>query len=178
MICFCKIMKLFSVGISLLICGVALSAEQSQIFKSKDDIAIYSKNEIAFSDIGKIKDYFGILIQAKESERQLAQADIYVFNNEQKISIDQALCGSYTDKIFGSESETGLKVEKKINLFKTPTGQSCEILLKDNDRSAKIPYRYVIAGFVHGRSVALVWQLNSVTDEDKAKLKTFWLALR
>ena len=159
--------------------SVASDSIQEKLgLKSIEDIQIYGKNEILFSDVGRAEEFQGILIQLNQPNHELSKADLYIFSQETKIAMTENLCTTYVKNIFGDSKQTGLVLASKLTLFETSTGKACEFQLNDSDAKAKIPIRYVIAGFVHGRMTALVWQLYKLSDENKLKLQKFWKSLR
>lgn len=146
---------------------------------STNEVAFYAKKNFEYSQIGKIKQYQGVLIQLNESSSDLNAADLYQFPTEDKIKMDSGLCNSYLEKIFGNEADRSLKLTSAVTLFDSPVGKACDFQLTDNYSRARLGYRYTIIGFVHGRMMGLVWNLYEVPKEEtKKKLQNFWKTLK
>lgn len=144
-------------------------------FRTTENIEIYDKSEIPFSDFGKIKEFQGILINKSDGiKNELSKSDIYIFPNEPKIAISENLCQNYRIKMFGKEADSGLTLGDSLKLFTTPNGKVCEFQLHDLGAKAKVPIRYIILGFIHGRMIGLVWQLSSIDEDAKSRLQKFW----
>lgn len=147
--------------------------------KSADEIVFYAKSEMPFSDMGKISEYQGNLVQLNEPSAQFGEADLYWFATESTTVMTKKLCNRYADQIFGSEKDRSLKINDSIQLFETTVGPACDYKLADTYAHAKRPFAYVITGFIHGRLTALVWALSQAPNsEDSAKLRLFWKTLK
>ncbi len=146
--------------------------------KSKEEIVIYDKNEILFSDVGKIKEFRSVLVQLNQTNNELSKSDLYLFSDENKISMTLDLCEKYITKIFGAPEISGLQWKNTQSLFDTSTGKACDFQAKDSAVKSKIPVRYGIIGFIHGKLIASVWQLNSLGAENQTLLQKFWKTLR
>lgn len=153
-------------------------AKSTLDLKSKEEIAIYDKNEILFSDVGKIKEFKAVLVQLNQSQNELSKSDLYLFSEENKISMSLDLCEKYIIEIFGAPEVSGLQWKNTQRLFETSTGSACDFQAKDVAAKSKIPVRYGIIGFIHGKLIASVWQLNSLGNENQTLLQKFWKTLR
>ncbi|OFZ29030.1 MAG: hypothetical protein A2622_13130 [Bdellovibrionales bacterium RIFCSPHIGHO2_01_FULL_40_29] len=147
--------------------------------KSSHEIIFYAKSELGFSDMGKIVEYQGSLVQINEPNSNLNEADLYKFPKESRTLITTKICSEYVEKIFGKAEDRSLKVDKTVQLFQTPVGKACDFQMTDSYHHAKLPYRYAVIGFVHGRLIALVWSFDQkITTENVEQLKTFWKSLK
>ncbi len=166
-------------SISIIVLAVENRKLSSIDLTSANEIAFYAKKNFEFSQIGKIPEYQGILIQLNEASTDLNAADLYQFLAEDKIKMDQNLCVIYLEKIFGQDAPRSLKLKNGIHLFHTPVGNACDFQLTDTYQQAQLAHRYTIIGFVHGRLVALVWSLREPPQEKtKVKLQDFWKTLK
>lgn len=147
--------------------------------KSKDDVVFYDKTDVAFSDMGKIDEFQGILVQQNQTKTDLAQADLYLFDKEDKIAVTNEICQKYVTKIFGPANKRKLQAGKSLQIFKSHTGHSCDFTLKDPQAHASIPNQYGLVGFLNGHLITLIWQLDQpVTDEVRQNFRKFWDKLR
>ncbi len=152
----------------------------SQInLRSKEEIVFYSKKDIPLSEIGKIDEFQGVLVRESQPLYDLRSADLYKFPIEKKISMSLELCSSYADKIYGDEKKRSLKTVVAPALFQTSVGPACALILRDSFEDASRPYRFAIVGFVHGRLIALTWNLSDKpTTEMLEDLHNFWKTIK
>lgn len=173
-------MKILIYFLLLSLSSQAAQKKSSKIdIKSTSDMVFFSKEDSALSSIGKIKEFQGTIIHAAEVNQDLSSSDLYKFPDESAITISPELCSKYADKMFGPADKRVLKLQGSFQLFETPTGKACEFQLKDTYEKARMPYRYTIVGFVHGKLIALMWGLfENPSASDKEKLKNFWKTLK
>ncbi len=146
---------------------------------SIEEIIFTSKKDLPYSDMGKSEEYVGSIMQLSETSEQLMSSDLYKFPKENSTRMTAKLCSQYVSKIFGPEKKRSLRLKSPVSLFDTSVGKACEFQLNDQYESSKIPFRYVLVGFIHGRLKALVWNLNSEPDtQSKIKLQLFWKTLK
>lgn len=147
--------------------------------RSSQGIIFYSKQEMTFSDMGKISEYQGMLVRPNEATQSLRSADLYKFPKETKIKMTIELCQKYADRIFGRQEKRSLKLNQALKLFNTPVGQACEFQMTDSYTKAQRRYRYVISGFIHGRLIALVWSFPQLPSSEVVNgLQGFWQTIR
>lgn len=174
----------FIVFLVLFFSSMAYSANMKRTLasigiKSSEEIIFRDKKDILFSETGKIDQYQGVLIQLSQPKSQFAQSDLYLFENESEIKMTASMCDKYISKIFGSKEKRVLKISEKLQIFKSHTGDTCDMALSDPESHALINSQYVLFGFLHGRLVGLVWQLDQpLTPADKNKFRKFWDTLR
>ncbi len=147
--------------------------------RSKEEMVFYSKKDMLLSEIGKIAEFQGVLVRENQPLYELRSADLYQFSNEKKISMSVRLCNFYADKIYGDAKKRSLKLERTPALFQTTVGQACTFMLKDSFADASRPYRLAMVGFVHGRLIALTWNLSDKpTDRILEDLQSFWKTIK
>lgn len=177
-----NLLRNFTLGLVLVLVSTYAYAKEIKInsnlkFYSNEEFVFNSKEEFPLSDMGKIPEYQGVLTLQSENAPQLAEAELYVFPNETKITLTEPLCKTYSEKIFGDFSKRKVAVKQAAEIFKTPTGSACATTL--NDTNAKIRYHYTLTGFIHGQLTTLVWSLKSQpTAEKKQTLKNFYISLK
>jgi hypothetical protein len=173
-----NLLKIFCVLFLFLGFAYGIEIKINSQFKlySSDDLTFQTKAG-TFSDMGKISEYQGTLHLQSESNLDLANADFYLFPKEKKISLNEEMCKSYAEKIFGDMSKRSHPIKLTTLFNKTTSGNSCQVNFKDS--VAKKPNRFSIIGFVHGQLVAMVWSLSRSPDVDsKQKMQKFFNALK
>ncbi len=147
--------------------------------RAKEEFIFYSKKDMSLSEIGKIDEYQGVLILSNQAHYEFRATDLYVFSNEDKISMSLELCRRSTDKIYGEDNKRSLKLVDEPLLFQTSVGQACLLRLKDTFKQAHRPFRFVMMGFVHGRLTALTWNLSKdASPAATIQLQNFWKSLK
>ena len=162
--------------------AIAVNAKEIKInsnlkFYTNEEYIFHPKDESPMSDMGKIPEYQGVLVQPIEPNPDLATADLYTFEKENKITLTEDLCQTYITKIFGDSKTRKVPIKQTTELFKTNTGKSCAVTIQDS--AAKKQYRHSIIGFAHGQLITMVWtQSTQPTEKSKNSQKKFYESLK
>lgn len=159
-----------------LLLSFALAA--SAPIQSKEEIQFTSKKEQFLLDFGQSKDFVGVMTRTYEKNSDLKNVDLYVFKDTTKISLDEELCKSFLEKIYGPLGKSHLQA-KKIEIFVSHTGKTCEAILHDNDRTATFPEYRTYIGFIKAKPYGIVFRLTKKPNASIAQeMKKFWDSLR
>lgn len=159
-----------------LLLSFALAA--SAPIQSKEEIQFTSKKEQFLLDFGQSKDFVGVMTRTYEKNSGLKNVDLYAFKDTSKISLDEELCKGFLEKIYGPLGTTHLQV-KKIEVFVSHTGKTCEAVLHDNDRTATFPEYRTYIGFLKAKPYGIVFRLTKRPSASTVQdMKKFWDTLR
>lgn len=173
-------MKTFKILFTAFVFVSALNASAESVapVKSKEDIQFIGKNEYPLLDMGKSRDYVGALIRRNESSADLKTVDLYAFQNTQAMRMDMNLCSKLIASMYGPIKGNPLQFRDQV-IFKGHTGATCEVVVLDPDRGARIPERRVILGFINLKPIALVFRFSQKTNASLQQApRDFWATLR
>lgn len=167
--------------ISSIIFSVSISAKNKKAeapLKSKEDVEFVSATESPFLDFAKSQDFVGYLNRINETSKDLSRVDVYIPPPTTEIAMTKKVCEKILTNIFGPLKEGSLKY-KGATLFNGHTGKTCAAQFDDLDKEALYPERYVVAGYIRTKPVAIVFRLSKKsTDTDTQNIKAFWSSLR
>lgn len=162
---------------TLLFSSLPAKAKPAPI-QSKEEIEFLSKTEQKMLDLLKTPEFVGIITRTAETNKDLRIVDLYAFKNIQKISMNKELCKRLLSKIYGPLDEISFKV-RKVEIYTSHTGNTCEAQLDNEDSKTKIPERRTIVGFLNAQPYAVVFKLSKKsTPSDQENVKKFWDSLR
>lgn len=146
--------------------------------QSKEEIRFTSKKEQLFLDFGKAEAFAGVMNRLYEKNKDLQDVDLYIFKENSKIGMDEELCKKLLEKIYGPLEKTHLQI-KKIELFVSHTGKTCEAQMQDNDRRATFQEFRTFIGFIKAKPYGIVFRLPKKPSEATVQdMKSFWESLR
>jgi len=148
-------------------------------FKSKEEVDYLSKNQSALSAMTKTKDFQGLIHRPYERSSDLQDAEYYRFAPVDETKVTLKLCEKWLARVIGPLNKITLKV-KSIELFKTSTGEACEVQVNDEkDPKSIIPERRIVLGFVKAQPTAIVFKLSKKSDATtQENIRSFWQGLR
>ncbi|NUN06336.1 MAG: hypothetical protein HUU57_11295 [Bdellovibrio sp.] len=173
-------MKFFKFLITALVFVSATNASAESVapVKSKEDLQFVGKNEYPLLDLGKSRDYVGSFIRRNESSPDLKTVDLYTFKNIQAMKMDLNLCANLVASMFGPVKGNPLQFRDQV-IFKGHTGATCEVVVLDPDRGARIPERRIVLGFINLKPLALVFRFSKESNASlQQATREFWATLR
>ncbi|MDG0814988.1 hypothetical protein [Bdellovibrio svalbardensis] len=174
-----RILALFVLSASIITSVIAQGGNKGTPapFTSKELLDFVGRGDLKFIDFGKTADFVGVVTRTHE-QSDARIADVYEFKDIQAVPMDKGLCEKILEKIFGPLDKISLRV-KKIEIFASHTGKTCEAQLDDEDQQAKIPERRVIAGFLNAKPRALVFKMTRKSaPKEQESIRKFWDTLR
>lgn len=146
--------------------------------QSKEEIDFLSKRDQKMIDFMKTPEFTGVITRTGESNANLRVVDLYTFKDVSQISMDEVLCKKLLAKIYGPLDEISLKV-RKVEIYTSHTGKTCEAQIDNEDSQAKIPERRTILGFINAKPYGLVFRFSKKsTSDEQQDVRKFWDSLR
>ncbi|HEY1079329.1 MAG TPA: hypothetical protein VGE46_04500 [Bdellovibrio sp.] len=173
-------MKLFKIIFSafVLVSATNVWAESIAPVKSREDLEFVAKNEYPLLEMGKSRDFVGIFVRRNESIEDLQKVDLYAFRNIHNMKMDSSLCAKLLASMFGPIKDNPLQFQELV-IFKSHTGATCEAVVIDPDRGARIPERRVILGFINLKPLAVVFRFSQKSNPSLQQApREFWATLR
>lgn len=171
-----NIFKLSFVVVSLFSTSLVFAAKAP--IQSKEEIEFLTKSENKMIGFTKTPEFTGVMVRTAQANAHLRDVDLYSFKETSKISMDEGLCKEYLSKIYGPLNEISLKV-RKVEIFSSHTGKTCEAQIENEDPQAKIPERRTVLGFVNAKPYGLVFKFSKKsTSDEQNDVRKFWDSLR
>lgn len=175
----------FMIGNSSSFAAPAKKATPSPL-KSTELIEFTGVADLKMLDFAKTENYVGLITRPNE-QGDLRLIDVYSFKDIKTTSVDKSVCEKMLAGIFGPLNKISLKV-KSLEIYASHTGKTCDALIVDEDKEAKIPHRRVLAGFINAQPRALLLKLSAAPnkpirtkaelEETQTDLRHFWATLR
>ncbi len=151
----------------------------TEVVTSKEEIIFYTPDKFKFSDVGKIKEFVGIIERRQSNQAEMRMIDLYQFKTD-IIKVDEKYCKNIIDKVFAIK-KSKLYELVSFKILDTNKGKVCETLISGK-KGAKISgeefHRLMYIGFINTKSNAIVFRPSKITYGLLEESLKFWNSLK